>query len=506
MAAIFPPRWSWRMFGVFEPLTCLISGLMISMPAGDSIFLQSLFPAALRGASVAADPGSWWTYAVLGVAAVQDPAASVMTVTLTRMYASALICFALAQHFLWREWTVAGADSRGRLRAWAGLMLIPDLHHMLFAYGPYAAGPYAEWDAACYVHHALQIVLLLGRLVLLAASASGGKTGTGAVGAALQGALDAVFSSKVDRSLPADLRLTGVTIAVTGAGRGLGLSIAKALARRGANLIVLNRSLCDETVAALKQEPGADGTIRAVRIDLESVASVDAAVARLRADGVTLGCLVLNAGMLPGGARASKDGVDVMLHVNCLSSCRLVDGMLAHGVLAPGAAGLGGLGGLPRVVVVGSEAHRSSPPLALSDLKPAAPRWEYSMAGVVKYYGHSKLYLHTWASTLARKQQGSLDVFHLCPGAVATDIGREGPGWAQPLLKGLMALAFQPPDAAAIPAVWCAAHPAAGGRNGLYLHLGRERSPSPLASDEGIGDQLWDGMHELLNHLEAKAK
>ena len=76
MAAIFPPRWSWRMFGVFEPLTCLISGLMISMPAGDSIFLQSLFPAALRGASVAADPGSWWTYAVLGVAAVQDPAAS----------------------------------------------------------------------------------------------------------------------------------------------------------------------------------------------------------------------------------------------------------------------------------------------------------------------------------------------------------------------------------------------------------------------------------------------
>lgn len=175
MSAAFPPRWSWRTFGVFEPLTCLMAGLMISVPPGDSAVLHSLFPAAVRAASQAADPKSRWTYAVLGVAAVHDPAAVAITVTLLRMYGSALICFGIAQHFFWRECILAasGGESKSRLRAWAGLMLVPAMHHLLYAYGPYAVGPYAEWDEACYLHHILQLVLILGRLTLLASTSSG---------------------------------------------------------------------------------------------------------------------------------------------------------------------------------------------------------------------------------------------------------------------------------------------------------------------------------------------
>ena len=163
-------------------------------------------------------------------------------------------------------------------------------------------------------------------------------------------------------------------------------------------------------------------------------------------------------------------------------------------------------GGLPRIVFVGSEAHRSSAPLNLDDLNEDAPLWEYGVGGVVKFYGHTKLYLHTWAAQLARELEGKADVLPLCPGAVASNIGREGPWWCQPFLKGLMWLTFQPPATAAVPVVWCAAHPEAAGRNGLYLHLGRERAAGALATDPETGQKLWEAVRLLLKRLEKKSK
>lgn len=467
---------------------------MISIPGGEALFTSVLFAAAADG--------------TLG------QGAEAVHVALCRMYASALLCFAIGQHMLWREYRAACSSANeeaviaanARLRTWAVLMLLPDLHHLLYAYGPYAfASPFGRADVACIVHHVIQLVLILGRIVLIAASTAGSKTGTGAIGSALQGALDFLLSSKVDRSLPSDLRLEGVTIGVTGASRGLGHAIAHSLARRGANVVVLNRSLVDETVASLKAEPGArPAGIRGVQVDLESVASVDAAVAHLEAGGFALHRIVLNAGMLPIQSRPSTDGVDVMLQTNFLSAARLVDQLLAKKVLVAGAGA--GSGTLPRVIVVGSEAHRSSHPLDLADLDEGTPLWEYGVSGVVKMYGHTKLYLHTWACTLSRKLAGQADVLHLCPGAVATEIGREAPDWAKPLLRTFMKLAFQSPVTAAAPAVWCAAHPDAAGRNGLYLHLGKERLPSSMAMDETVGNALWDKAHKLLQRLEKKAK
>ena len=69
-----------------------------------------------------------------------------------------------------------------------------------------------------------------------------------------------------------------------------------------------------------------------------------------------------------------------------------------------------------------------------------------------------------------------------------------------------MWLTFQPPATAAVPVVWCAAHPEAAGRNGLYLHLGRERAAGALATDPETGQKLWEAVRLLLKRLEKKSK
>ena len=386
----------------------------------------------------------------------------------------------------------------------------------------------------------LGAILVLGTIAFVGAGWGGKGAGAphgdedapgpmkGAVSATLRGLYDAATARPIDRSLPADLSLAGVTIAVTGASRGLGHAIASALAARDASLVVLCRSRLEETVQEMRAL--GNGSVLGVPLDLERLSSVDAAVARLSEAGVRLDRLVLNAGMLPITSRLSADGIDVMLQVNWLSNVRLVQQLLHAGVLAkprtahrrrrsaspargrsasPGASGSSPHSPhsphLPRIVIVGSDAHRSSP--RIEPASELAEGWSYGAGSVVAYYGRSKLYLHTWACELARRLDGLAEVQHLCPGAVSSQIGRECPWWCKPLLSLVMAVGFQTPSRAAVPAVWCAASPEAAGRNGRYMHLTRDRPPSRFASDAEAGAALWAAAEETIRRIvEEKAE
>ena len=232
------------------------------------------------------------------------------------------------------------------VKAWMWFMLLPDFHHLIFAYGLYLVGTYGRYDAACIAHYAIQISLTIGRLAYLGrriGAFNSNEDGTGAVSAALVGAWQAITASSISRRLPADLRLDGVCIGITGASRGLGLAIAKSLASRGADLVLFIRSRHQETIAELKALPGASkSTITAIPIDLESLTSVDNAVEALknrsaRLNGLAIDRLVLNAGMLPNKSRQTKDNIDVMLQCNCLASVRLVDKLIEKGLFRGGA-------------------------------------------------------------------------------------------------------------------------------------------------------------------------
>ena len=111
--------------------------------------------------------------------------------------------------------------------------------------------------------------------------------------------------------------LKGKVAVVTGAARGIGAAIAKALAADGANVAIcdLKAEWCDETVAMLKQL-GVEAKGYGVNVSLS--AEVDKCVKEVLADFGRIDIMVNNAGITKDGLlmRMSDDDWDAVLNVN----------------------------------------------------------------------------------------------------------------------------------------------------------------------------------------------
>ena len=253
----------------------------------------------------------------------------------------------------------------------------------------------------------------------------------------------------------------------------------------------------------LAVRPGHEGLAEAVRregggadvcqrpLDLSDLGSVVALCDGLARDGVRLDLLVSNAGVAPLGNRLTRDGFPELFQVNFLGSFLLVSRLLGDGVLPRAPAG----GRIPRIVITSSETHRACPPIDFSRFGEFP---DYGLLDGTTWYGHSKLYVQTFACELARRLARAggppeVTVASYCPGAVRTRISREGG-----LAGRLMTAYFVDPKVAMWPAIWCAASPAAEGRTGLYLYLRHEAPVGAGASDPRSGGQLWQRSLEVL--------
>jgi NAD(P)-dependent dehydrogenase (short-subunit alcohol dehydrogenase family) len=225
--------------------------------------------------------------------------------------------------------------------------------------------------------------------------------------------------------------------------------------------------------------------------DLDSVVALTDTLARRRE---TLDLVVCNAGLMPARAIATKQRFDAMMGVHYLANHLLLRRLLASGVIPNDLFATNGRSGtaIPRIVIVGSETHRSSKGVVLDGLD----RFEdYGMRDSIARYGDSKLASITFASELSRalstKDGPSVAVHSLCPGPVASGITRDAPAFLVPVVQAGMRALFASPEIAARAVIYLAAAPELGGDTGWYLHMLRRKEAAPSATDPALGAALY---------------
>lgn len=273
-------------------------------------------------------------------------------------------------------------------------------------------------------------------------------------------------------------RLDGRLALVTGATGGIGLEIARGLARRGAELILPCRNPAKG--AALLERLRADGAKRSelVAMDLEDLESVRAGARAIEGlcAGRPIDLLVENAGVWPSRYARTRQGHEIAFGVNVLAHFDLRRQLTASGALAPGA----------RVVVLTGDIY-----ILESTCTPDSI-WSGRNGGM-RAYCRSKLGNLWIAAELLRRQPG-LEVYVVHPGVVATNLGGRMGAFGDAFKR----LVMIPPELGAQMPLVCATQP--GLANGGYYHnvLGRMRlSERDPARNARAAAALWETCEAL---------
>ncbi|AUX29278.1 MULTISPECIES: oxidoreductase [Sorangium] len=284
----------------------------------------------------------------------------------------------------------------------------------------------------------------------------------------------------------------GRVAVITGGNTGIGLETARALAERGATVVLACRDMERAGAAVAQIEARAPGAaVRAVRLDLGSLASVREAAGELRAAYDRIDLLVNNAGVLSFKREVTADGFELQLGVNHLGHFALTGLLLDRLRGVPGS----------RIVTVASIAHRQGD-MDFDDLQ-----WERAFRGFPAY-GRSKLANLLFTYELQRRlaAAGAKTIALAAhPGGSNTSIVRGAPGWMRALSKIAERLQLgQSVPMAALASLRCAVDP--GARGGEYYgppgRFGMTGFPARLESsarsrDEVAQRRLWEESERL---------
>ena len=268
--------------------------------------------------------------------------------------------------------------------------------------------------------------------------------------------------------------MSGKVCMVTGANTGIGKVTALELARAGAHVVLACRSKDKASAAMAEIEAQVEGAqLTFLALDLGSLSSVRAAVARFEALDLPLHVLVNNAG-LAGQTGETEDGFELAFGVNHLGHFLWTE-LLVPKLEASAPS---------RVVIVASKAHYGAEAIDWDALR----RPTATTTGFPEYQV-SKLCNVLHGRALARRfaDKGSdVWVCSLHPGVVASDIWRGVP-WP---FRGVMKLFMVSNEEGAMTSLHCATTGLLAD-SGSYYDSSKPRRPSKLAQDDALGEQLW---------------
>jgi len=283
--------------------------------------------------------------------------------------------------------------------------------------------------------------------------------------------------------------LHGRVAIVTGATTGIGLETARALAWRGAHVILAGRGM-DRLSAAhdkiradkpsqngLAVDSAADLKLTKMLIDLASLDSVRNFANSFLALNLPLHYLVNNAGiMLSPVTLVTAEGLDGQMGSNHLAHYYLTK-LLLNKLIESGNA---------RILCLSSSAHLWGG-FNADDIKQKFKPNEDS----VQAYGNSKLCNVLHAKELARRLQGTqVTAYSLHPGAVRTELSRHM-GWMGLLFLPLRWM-IKSPNQGASTSMYVCLTPGLEVLNGQYFTDCALAKTNPKVHDAKLAQVVWD--------------
>lgn len=267
--------------------------------------------------------------------------------------------------------------------------------------------------------------------------------------------------------------LAGKNFVITGTTSGIGEVTALELARRGAHLLMCNRSL-EKSQPVLQRIATECGPDRAqfIKLDLTSMESVRECGRQVLATGLPLHGLINNAGFA-GTRGLTTEGFELAFGVNHLGHFVLTNLLLEQLKKS----------GPSRIVNVASTAHYDAKGIDWeAQRKPTA-----TVTGVAEY-AVSKLCNVMFTQELARRLQGTqVTTFSLHPGVVASDAWRKVPWPIRPIIKLFMIS----PEQGARTTLYCATSPDVATLSGRYFDNCKEKEPNRVTQDGTLAAELW---------------
>ncbi|MBS1118960.1 MAG: yciK [Deltaproteobacteria bacterium] len=271
--------------------------------------------------------------------------------------------------------------------------------------------------------------------------------------------------------------MQGKTVVITGASSGIGLETARALATKGARvmMVVRNEQRGQDAIANLRTTVP-DASLELVLADLYSLAEVRKAGAELRKRCPRIDVLVNNAGQIHRHRELTVDGFERTFALNHLAAFLLSYEL--RDVLAASAPA--------RIVSVSSIGYR----LARFDWDdlPTMTKWK----GETAVYGASKLCTLWFARESARRLADKrITSNSLHPGAVGSNFGTSG-SWLFKHGTQLAKRLLLTPAQGARTSVYLASAPEVAGVTGEYFSRCKATTPSKRARDDASARRLWE--------------
>lgn len=270
----------------------------------------------------------------------------------------------------------------------------------------------------------------------------------------------------------------GKTVLITGADGGIGREITKALAKKGATIVMACIDLNDArpVYESIKLESG-NANVEMMQVNLGSLASIRGFADELSQKYSQLHVLINNAGIFRVEREETADGFEATMGVNYLGPFLLTNLLLPMLKQAPEA----------RIVSVASNAY------VRGKIDLADPHFN-SKYNSFKAYATSKLAVVLFTLEIAeRLKDTSVTANALHPGQASTEIWNVQPEkWYQPLVNKIMKRFTHSPEEAAQTSIYLASSDAVQGVTGGYFDKKKLKAVPPKCNDTELQKRLWE--------------